>query len=180
MEPFIGQICLFGFNFAPKNWAFCNGQLMSIAQNSALFALLGTTYGGDGVNTFALPDLRGRAALHFGSGPGLTPRQMGESSGSENVTLLSSQMPVHNHLLMVSAQIGTEASPTGNVVATPIGTVDTDGTNVSVKAYNPTPNSTAYPQAIGMAGSGQSHQNMQPYLVMNYCIALTGIFPSRG
>lgn len=175
MEPFIGQICLFGFNFAPRGWAFCNGQLLSIAQNSALFSLLGTTYGGDGIQTFGLPDLRGRAALHFGQGPGLTPREMGESSGSENVTLLSTQMPAHTHLLQANTNNGSVPLSSGSVIANPVD-VNTDAVNAYTTAA---PNTTLSPQSVTSAGGNQPHNNMQPYLVMNYCIATEGIYPSR-
>ncbi len=175
MDSYIGQIQPFGFNFAPKNWLFCNGQLMSIAQNTALFSLLGTTYGGDGVTTFALPDLRGRASLHFGQGPGLTTRVLGEASGQETVTLLNSQMPTHNHLLNATttstAEVPTNAFPGSAALAS-------DG--AAVTAYGTTPNTTMSPQAIGLAGGNQPHQNMQPYLVLNWCICQYGIFPSRN
>lgn len=179
MEPFLGQICLFGFDYAPTGWALCNGQMMSIAQNNALFALLGTTYGGNGQTTFALPDLRGRVAINQGGGPGLSPHTIGEVSGTENVTLIQTQMPAHNHMLAVSGSAATTNNPNGGVLAASAGN-DGDGNPVTVNTYNATPNATANPQAISMAGGNQPHENMQPYLTLNYCIALTGVFPSRS
>lgn len=174
-EPFIGMIALFGFNFPPRGWALCNGQLLSISQNTALFSLLGTTYGGDGQTTFALPNLQSRVPLGMGQGPGLSNYRIGQTGGSENVTLLSTQMPAHNHALNVSGAPGTTNSPAGNVLATAFLPDET-----AVNAYTTTPNNTASPQAIGMAGGNQPHENVQPYLAMNYCIALQGIFPSRN
>jgi microcystin-dependent protein len=173
-EPFIGQIIMAGFNFAPRNYALCNGQLMSIAQNTALFSLLGTTFGGDGKTTFALPDLRGRVPLHQGQGPGLTNRVMGESSGQETHTLISSEMPMHNHLFATSNVGGAIGTPNGNFLAA------SSDSNV-VSFYRPTSDgSTLNPQSVGLAGGSQPHNNMQPYLVINFCIALYGIFPSRN
>jgi len=143
--------------------------------NEFLFFLLGTTYGGDGIQTFALPDLRGRAALHFGQGPGLSNRAMGEASGTENVTLLSTQMPAHNHLLMAHSGGGNAPLSTTSVISNP---VDINGDTLN--AYTTTAaNTTLNPQSIGIAGGNQPHNNMQPYLVMNYCIATEGIYPSR-
>ena len=180
MEPFIGMIALFGFNFAPKGWAFCNGQLMSIAQNNALFALIGTTYGGDGITTFALPDLRGRVPKGFGQGPGLSSYSMGESSGSENVTLMSMQMPAHTHTLMVSTMPATSNNPDGHVMAVSNGSVPSLEASASVNTYGTQLSGIASPQAIGVSGGSQPHYNMQPFLTMNYCIALEGIFPSHS
>lgn len=171
-EPFIGEIRMVGFNFAPTGWALCNGQLMSIAQNQALFALLGTTYGGDGVQTFGLPDLRGRAPLHFGQGPGLTPRTQGEKSGSEVVTLLQNQMPAHNHLLNAAGTAGNVSSPQNALPAA------SDDGSTPYSTANPT--ITMNPLATGITGGSQPHENMPPYLVVNFVIALNGIFPSRN
>jgi len=172
-EPFVGQIILTGFNFAPRGYALCNGQLMSIAQNTALFSLLGTTFGGDGQVTFALPDLRGRAPIHQGQGPGLSNRTMGEVSGSETVTLISTQMPMHNHLLAVTNVGGALTTPNGNFIA-----ASSDG---STAFFRPTSDgSTLNPQSIGLSGGNQPHENMQPYLVISFSIALEGIFPSRN
>lgn len=175
MEPFIGQIMLFAGNFAPKGWALCNGQLLSIAQNSALFSILGTTYGGNGVQTFGLPDLRGRAAMHFGQGPGLTPRQQGELSGSENVTLISTEIPQHNHMIYASAGGANSTANANSILANA-----TDENGDLINGYSNSPaNTTLSPQSIGITGGSQPHNNMQPYLVLNYCIALQGIYPSR-
>ncbi len=173
-EPFIGQIIQAGFNFAPRGYATCDGQLLSIAQNTALFSLLGTTFGGDGRVTFGLPDLRGRVAIHQGQGPGLTPRVMGEAAGSETVTLINSEMPMHNHLMAVTNVSGAVATPNGNFIA-----ASSDAN--AVVTFRPTSDgSTLNPQSIGLAGGNQPHNNMQPYLVINFCIALQGIFPSRN
>jgi microcystin-dependent protein len=172
-EPFIGQIMVAGFNFAPINWALCNGQLLPIAQNTALFSLLGTQFGGDGRVTFALPDLRGRVPVHQGQGPGLTPRTMGEESGSETVTLINSEMPMHNHLFSVTNVAGALGTPNGNFLAA--------GSDSTIVMYRPTSDgSTLNPLAVGLAGGSQPHNDMQPYLVINFVIALQGIFPSRN
>lgn len=167
-EPFIGQIQSFGFNFAPRNWAMCNGQILSIAQNTALFSLLGTTYGGNGQTTFALPDLRGRTSLHQGQGPGLTNRTIGEVSGSETVTLINSEMPMHNHLVNASAGTKLNTTPGGNNLG---------GATIYTNAAL---DSVMDPAMITPSGGSQPHNNMQPYLVINWCIALQGIFPSRN
>ena len=180
MEPFIGQICLFGFNFAPRGWAFCDGSLLSISQNSALFALLGTYYGGDGQTTFGLPDLRGRVVLAQGQGPGLGAYVIGEKAGSENVTLLGNQIPAHNHSLTGSGNAATANTLSGNVLALPNGSNPVSGDAVTVNAYASANNPvTADPSAIGMAGGGLPVPVMQPFLVLNYCIAVEGVFPSR-
>ncbi|MDI9308851.1 MAG: tail fiber protein [Limnohabitans sp.] len=182
-EPFIGEIKIFGFNFAPIGYAFCWGQQMSIAQNSALFALLGTTFGGNGVQTFNLPDLRGRLPIGQGSGPGLNSIQMGEMSGVNNITILPSNMPVHNHGLstvsvkvIASSGIADEASASGNYLAT-------SATNI-YSGNGPTPNtfvgSTQVSGATDPSGGSIPMGIMNPYLGLNYCIATTGIFPSRN
>jgi microcystin-dependent protein len=167
MEPFIGQLMCVGFNFAPKGWALCNGQLLSIAQNTALFSLLGTMYGGDGRTTFGLPDLRGRAPLGFGQGPGLQSYNQGESGGSETVTLTGQQIPAHTHTVNCSSSEGDSTTPADTVPA--VG-----------GSYTATPNATMSPAMIPPSGGGnQAHANMQPYQVQNWIIALQGIFPSR-
>lgn len=168
-EPFIGEIRLVGFNFAPNGWAFCDGTLRPIAQNSALFSLLGTTYGGDGVTTFALPDLRGRLPMNMGTGPGLTPRSLGEVSGSEHVTLLSTNLPAHTHLLMATTNSASSDTPTNGVVLAQGATIYGNGV--------PTPMS---PQAIGPTGNNVPVSTLPPYLVLNFVIALEGIYPSRS
>ncbi len=172
-QPYIGEIRLVGFNFAPVGWALCAGQLVSISQNDALFALLGTTYGGDGIQTFALPDLRGRAPIHAGQGPGLTNRIQGEQLGSESVTLTSNQMPAHNHAARAQSAAGAASKPQNAVWA------GSSAGDTPYKAALATP-TTLNPQALPSAGSNQAHENREPLLVMNYIIALYGIFPSRG
>lgn len=172
--PFLGEIRMFGGNFAPRGWAFCDGQLISIAQNTALFSLLGTTYGGNGQTTFALPDLRGRVPLHPGQGPGLAPRTLGESSGTETVTLLATQMPAHTHGLNAFNGPGTAGSPTGAVIAAPVSGATLD------KAFSASSNTAMSPASIGTAGGSQPHDNMPPYRCVNFIIALEGIYPSRN
>ena len=169
MEPFIAQIMLFGGNFAPRGWAFCDGQLLPISSNSALFSILGTSYGGDGRTTFALPDLRGRAPIHAGAGPGLTPRVIGQTVGAEDVTLQANQIPPHNHSFNVTNAAADNARPSGDYIAR---------SNIySADVSSPVQLAEG---SIGMAGGGFAHENMQPSLVINYIIALQGIFPSRS
>jgi len=172
-DPYVGEIMMFAGNFAPQGWALCDGQLLSIAQNTALFSLLGTYYGGDGQTTFALPDLRGRLPMHTGSGPGpgLSPRSLGEQGGSEAVTLISTQMPAHTHSLQVDSANGTTASPGGALLAR-----DPSGT----PAYGVNATGALSPQAIASAGGSQPHQNMPPFLAINYCISLYGVYPPRS
>jgi microcystin-dependent protein len=171
-EPFIGEIFMSGFNFPPRGYAFCQGQILSIAQNTALFALLGTTFGGNGQTTFALPDLRGRVPMGQGQGPGLTSRTLGEVSGTETVTLLSTQMPAHNHALNAVSEAGDASAPAGAFLA---------NTGALDKEYKATGTlSPMNAQAVGISGGNQPHNNLQPYLVLNFYIALEGIFPSRN
>ena len=170
--PFLGEIKLVPYNFAPRDWAFCNGTLLSIAQNTALFALLGTMYGGNGQTTFALPDLRGRVALSPGQGPGLSSYSQGESSGVESVALLTSQMPAHSHTAQASTALGSQATPAGShpaVSPLALGYVYRGGAGGTMPS-----------QAMSATGGGQPHNNMQPYLALNYVIALAGIFPPRN
>lgn len=173
-EPFIGQIQPFGFNFAPKNWALCNGQILPIAQNSALFSLLGAVYGGNGTTTFALPNLQSRVPMHMGDNLG-TLYPIGEVAGVETVTLTTAEMPAHIHFFMGTTQNGDSATPTaGTLMATAIGGAD-------VNYYGP--DTTPQPlnsNSIGPVGGSQPHSNIQPYLTINWCIALSGIFPSRN
>src|SRR5579863_9307686 len=172
-SPYIGQIMLFAGNFAPVGWAFCEGQTMSIAQNSALFALIGTTYGGNGVNTFNLPDFRGRVPKHYNNGPGLQPYVIGEQGGVENVTLLQTNMPAHTHLVNCdAANPGSQANPQNNFPAT-----ESTGTSANFSA---THSATMNAAMIGSAGGSQPFNNLNPFLCVSFCIALTGIFPSRG
>lgn len=172
MEPFLGQILIFGFNFAPRGWAFCNGQLLAISQNSALFALLGTIYGGDGRTTFALPDLRGRVPIQFGQGPGLTDRRQGSKSGSETNTLAVSNLPAHTHgvTIGVTDEDGVTNEANGNILAN----------TVNNNYYAPPPNGQLGGVSENPVGAGNAVNNMQPFLALNFCIALTGIFPSRN
>lgn len=168
-EPFIAEVRIFAGNFAPRGWALCNGQLLPIAQNTALFSLVGTTYGGDGRSTFGLPNLQGRAAMHPGNGPGLTPRRLGETGGSATVTLTADQIPAHNHALHGYGNAAA-ANPT-----------NTRGLGNAPMYHAPAPNQGALAgQAIGASGGGQPHNNRQPYLGLNFIIALQGIYPSRS
>ena len=168
-----------GWSFAPNGWALCNGQLLSISQYTALFSLLGTTYGGDGVRTFALPDLQGRVPINQGQGLGLSPYAMGQVGGTENVTLLQNQMPAHNHLVGVSNQAGTVADPTNAVLAQ--GNSGTPREPAAVSDYVSTrATGTLAPTSISLAGGNLPHENLQPYLCVNFIIALNGLFPSRS
>ncbi len=175
-EPFIGQIMMFAGNFAPKGWMFCEGQLLSIAQNSALFSILGTTYGGNGQTTFALPDLRGRVPIQPGQGPGLSPYTLGQMGGVENVTLLSTQIPAHNHVLGAHGGPGDSASPEG---AVPAMTVDPN-TQQTLSSFSTTVTTTMAPASVGLTGGSQPHTNIEPYLCINFIIATEGIYPSRS
>ncbi len=170
-DPFVAEIRVLPFNFAPTGWASCDGQLMPISQNTALFSLLGTTYGGDGKSTFALPDLRGSFAMGPGQGPGLSPRDLGQPVGRATVALLPSEMPGHSHALRAGSTPGS-TSPAGNALAP-----TASGASVYRAAGAAAPMAGA---AIGAAGSSQPHENRQPYLALTFCIALQGIFPSRG
>jgi microcystin-dependent protein len=171
-DPFVAEIRIFPFNFAPRGWAFCNGQLMPISQNTALFALLGTTYGGDGKSNFALPNLQGATPLHPGQGAGLSLRDLGQQGGSEYVTLLQSEIPMHSHILRSSADDGDLNTPGGQRVL---------AASLNGQAYGPAANQTSMSMnTLALAGGSAPHNNMQPYLTVNFCIALQGIFPSRG
>ncbi len=169
-NPYVGEIRLFAGNFEPIGWMFCRGQLLSIANNPVLFALIGTTYGGDGQNTFALPDLQGRVPLHQGRGPGLSPRVIGEEGGTETVTLQAGQMPSHTHALHASASAATGSSPAGALLAA-----------TAMPSYDTGLAATAMaPGAIGNTGGMQPHDNMAPTLALSYIISLFGIFPSQA
>ncbi|HEY7066455.1 MAG TPA: tail fiber protein [Chloroflexota bacterium] len=170
MDPFVAEIRIFPFNFAPKGWAFCDGQILPLSQNTALFSLLGTTYGGDGKSNFALPNLQGSAPMFWGQGPGLTLHDIGEQSGTPTVTLLQSEMPIHTHTVTASGRSGTTRVPTNQLVARGNG----------ISAYAPPPvNTSLGPNSVSVAGGSQPHNNMQPYLTLNFCIALQGVFPPR-
>jgi microcystin-dependent protein len=172
-ESFIGQIQIFGFNFAPRNWAACNGQILSIQQNSALFAILGTTYGGNGTSTFALPNFQGRAPMHWGNGPAGNV-VLGKMGGVESVTLTLDEMPAHTHQLNATNDLSNSGAPANNAyLAKTSGPPGTPYNNVAT-------DTTLSPNAIGFAGNSQPHSNMQPYLTLNFCICLYGIFPSRN
>lgn len=177
-QPYLAEIRIWACNFAPRGWAFCNGQLMAIAQNTALFSIIGTYYGGDGRTTFALPNFQGRAAMDWGDGAGLTSRVVGESLGEPNVTLLTSEMPMHTHGVF-GANPGSGA---GAVEAVNTPSAQTWlGASVPGGTYSTaTPTTNLAMQAISIAGGSLPHENMQPYLAMNYCISLEGVFPSRG
>lgn len=168
-EPYLGEIMLFAGNYAPRGWAFCNGQLLPIAQNQALFSLLGTTYGGNGQTTFALPDMRDRVPIHFGQGPGLTPRTRGESAGVSTHALTVDEIPAHVHVVRVSSGSATAVSPAGMFPARdPAGYAQ----------FAATPPDVAM-GAMGTIGGSQPHENLQPCLGLHFCIALQGVFPSR-
>jgi microcystin-dependent protein len=171
-SPFVAEIRMFACNFAPTGWAFCDGQLMPISQNTALFSLLGTTYGGDGKSTFALPDLQGSSPMHPGQGPGLSLHDLGEMGGSEFVTLLQSEMPIHNHSMNGATQdpaLAKAVSPNASWALSQGGGI-----------YQSTSNAQLDVQALAPAGGSLPHNNMQPYLTLNFCIALQGVFPARG
>ncbi|HEV8370194.1 MAG TPA: tail fiber protein [Pyrinomonadaceae bacterium] len=169
-DPFVAEIRIFPFNFAPKGWAWCDGQLMPISQNTALFSLLGTTYGGNGKSTFALPDLQGSAPMHPGQGPGLSLHDLGEQGGSETVTLLESEIPAHSHTLRASLDDADIAIPTA------ARSLAKASSNLYVSTP---PNVSMAPQALSPAGGDQPHNNMQPYLTYYFNIALQGVFPAR-
>lgn len=169
-DPFVAEIRIFAGNFAPKGWATCDGQILPLSQNTALFSLLGTTYGGDGKSNFALPNLQGRAGLHFGQGPGLTQRLLGESGGSQTIALQQTQIPAHTHSLQAVNDLADSSNPGGSLARA-----------VNLRPYvAATPNTAMSPQAVGVAGGSQPHNNLQPYLVLLFIIALQGIFPPRG
>jgi microcystin-dependent protein len=173
-SPFVAEIRIFPFNFAPKGWAFCNGQLLPLSQNTALFSLLGTTYGGDGKSTFALPDMQSNAPMHPGQGPGLSLHDLGEMAGSQAVTLLESEIPVHGHTLSAQNQPGQLAAPG------PDRTIARSSGGFAYKAPPFGPNVQFDPNMLAPSGGSLPHNNMQPYLTLNFCIALQGIFPPRG
>lgn len=171
-DPFVAEIRIFPFNFAPRGWAFCNGQILPISQNTALFSLLGTTYGGNGQSTFALPDMQGNAPMHPGQGPGLSLHDLGEMSGSQFVTLLESEIPSHSHALMAATDPSTAQIP---------GPTVTLSRSAGGSAYNPSNSglvAMAF-QALSPAGGSLPHNNMMPFLTLNFNIALQGVFPPR-
>ena len=170
-DPFIAEVRIFPFNFAPRGWAFCDGQILPISQNTALFSLLGTNYGGNGQSTFALPNLQGRVALGSGQGPGLSNRALGETGGAASVALTEADIPNHTHSVGASNQLSDTPQPAGNTPARYLNNayqLDTNGNLVSMA-----------PEALPSAGGGQPHNNLMPYLTFNFCIALQGLFPPR-
>ena len=172
-DPFVAEIRIFPFNFAPKGWAWCDGQLLPLSQNTALFSLLGTTYGGDGKSNFALPDMQGNAPMHPGQGPGLSLHDLGETGGTETVTLLQSEIPVHSHAMKATVENGTQGTLAPNI---------TLATSIAGSLYQSNTNSnlvTMNPQAISPAGGDQPHNNMMPYLTLYFNIALQGVYPPR-
>lgn len=174
MDPFVAEIRIFPFNFPPTGWAFCDGQLMPISQNTALFSLLGVTYGGDGKSTFALPNFQGVAPLQQGQGTGLSLYDLGQLGGEENVTLLQTEMPSHSHTMRANNSDGTQPSPANNVAAGP-------GADRDLFWYKEgTPSSTMNLLALSLTGGSLPHNNMMPYLTLNFCIALQGVYPARS
>lgn len=170
-EPFVGEIRMFAGNFAPRGWAFCDGQLLAVSQNDALFSLLGTIYGGDGRTTFGLPDMRGRIPIHKGHGPGLSERRLGSKSGAEHDTLTTNQLPSHTHDFLANTELATDQSPQGKVVAQGVGTTFYSNASPDTSfAHNATTNS----------GGSRSHNNMMPSLCVSFIIALFGVYPSRS
>ena len=171
MDPFVAEIRIFPFNFAPKGWAFCDGQILPLSQNTALFSLLGTTYGGDGKSNFALPNMQGNAPMHPGQGPGLSLHDLGETGGSETVSLLESEIPSHAHAWMGSNQVAEDRTPSNEFIAKATGgSLYTSNTSGLVPMND---------NAMAPAGGDQPHNNMQPYLTLNFCIALQGVYPPR-
>lgn len=171
-NPFLAEIRIFAGNFAPAGWAFCDGQIMSISQNTALFSLLGTTYGGNGTTNFALPNLQGSAPMHSGQGPGLSLHNLGETGGEQSVTLLESEIPAHSHTANCNAGMGDQYGPTGFFWATDAGGND---------EYAPAGDNHQMAQgAVGLMGNGEPHNNLQPFLVLTFIIALQGVFPARS
>jgi microcystin-dependent protein len=170
IEPYLGEIMLLSFNYAPSGWALCNGQLLPINQNQVLFSLLGTTYGGNGQTNFALPDLRGRVAIHKGQGPGLSPRQLGEIGGEQAHTLTLAELCAHTHVARAHSASGAAAAPAADVVPA--------RNPAQIPAWSPTADTLMGSGAVANAGGSQAHLNMQPFLALNYVIALQGVFPA--
>jgi len=167
-DPFVAEIRIFPFNFPPKGWAFCDGQLLPISQNTALFSLLGTTYGGNGKSNFALPDLQGRVPLHPGQGPGLSLYDLGQSGGSETITLLETEMPAHAHQAMAIGAFADQPAPSGKTWG-----------RTAANPYIGASTGQMSPSALALTGGSLPHNNMQTYLTLNFCIALQGVFPPR-
>ncbi len=184
-DPYLGQVQLFGFNFAPQGWAQCQGQILPISQYVALFSIIGTFYGGNGTSNFALPNLQGNSVVGAGQAPGLSPYVVGEIVGTPTVTIDSSTMARHNHGLVATSVVGTKNTASGNQLALAVvsggGSKGSNGYTNQIYSPNASQATTGLaPQAIGMTGGSQPHNNMQPYLALNYCIALNGVFPPRN
>src|SRR5947209_3774818 len=180
-SPFVAEITIFGFNFAPKGWALCAGQLLPISQNTALFSLLGTMYGGDGKSTFALPNLQDQTAVSFGQGPGLSEYFEGEQVGVPTVTLLTSEMPIHSHFFSANTAAGTTIAASGNQLG--VGQAGTKAASYNANIFSTAINKATTglsPNAVGISGQSQPHNNMQPYLTLNFCISMQAVFPPRG
>ncbi len=171
-EPFVGEIRMFAGNFAPRGWAYCDGQLLAVSQNDALFSLLGTIYGGDGRTTFGLPDMRGRIPIHAGTGPGLSPRQLGSKAGSENETLTVNQLPSHTHPMQASSEAASSPNPPDQVLAE----------SITDRVYRPNtaPDVNMASSSVSTIGGSRSHTNLMPFLCVHFIIALFGIYPSRN
>lgn len=180
MDGTIGEIRIFGGNFAPRNWAFCDGTMLAISQNTSLFSIIGTNYGGDGRTTFALPDLRGRSAISAGNGPGLSSYREGQKGGVESVTITVPNLPNHNHTLSASNVAGTSSSPVNNFPAQAQVQVERGGAIIDVNAYGTAPDATMSASVIGNTGGGIPVGIRNPYLAINYIICLQGIYPSRS
>jgi microcystin-dependent protein len=178
--PFVGEITIFAFNFAPKGWAQCAGQLLPISQNTALFSLLGTFYGGDGKSTFALPDMQDSVANHQGQGQGLSEYFIGQSGGSAFVTLLVSEIPAHQHFFSANTTNGTTFSSPNNQLGVGVGGTKQNSFSANIYSTSTATTVNMSPLAIGVRGGSLPHNNMQPYVTLNYCIALQGVFPPRG
>jgi microcystin-dependent protein len=181
-NPFLAEIRIFTGNFAPKGWALCDGQLMSISQNTALFSLLGTTYGGDGKSTFALPNLQGSAPMQAGQGPGLSLRDLGETGGEQTVTLLQTEMPAHSHSFSATSTTGTTATSSNNQLALAVAGASKTSQGNAINYYAPGNTQTVQmnPFATSIAGGNQPHNNMPPFLGLTFIIALQGVFPARS
>src|ERR1700730_16676648 len=173
MDPFVAEIRIFPFNFAPKGWAWCNGQLLPLSQNTALFSLLGTTYGGDGKSNFALPNMQGNAAMHPGQGPSLSLHDLGETGGSDTVTLLQTEMTSHPHAWMGTTGPAVDRTPANESLGLATGGSLYSSTSAQIGVV------TMADQAVTPSGGDQPHNNMQPYLTLNFCIAMVGVYPSR-
>lgn len=179
-EPYIGEVKWFGFSFCPRGWTDANGQVLDISQNTALFSLYGTTYGGDGRTTFALPDLRGRVSVHTGQGPGLPNFQQGSKGGDATTTLTTAQMPAHKHAINISSGVASYSDGSNGVLASSVLRRNRNNRNVYIYDGPGTANQQLAADSMGNTGGGQSHDNMQPYLTLRACVALIGIYPSRS